>query len=271
MKNPIISIIVPCYNQAQYLDECLESILYQTYSSWECIIVNDGSPDNTDTLAQEWLIKDSRFKYIYQENGGLSSARNTGIKTAKGKYILPLDADDKIAKDYILLALQQFDKNKQIKIVYSKAEKFGMQIGEWKLPDFSLINLSRSNLIFCSAVFLKQDWESVKGYDVNMKYGWEDWDFWIAVLKNGGQVFKLNTVGFYYRVKNDSMISNFDIDKKKEMYDYLSVKHADFFIRYYGSFFDQHEKLIQNNAMHNSRLKNRWFLFKSFFRTFFSR
>ena len=76
-----VSIIVPCYNQAQYLDDCLQSVLDQTYQDWECIIVNDGSPDNTAIIASVWTARDPRFKYIYKENGGLSSARNAGRPT----------------------------------------------------------------------------------------------------------------------------------------------------------------------------------------------
>lgn len=92
--NPLISVIVPCYNQAQYLDECLQSVLDQTYQNWECIIVNDGSPDHTEEVAKKWLEKDNRFRYIYKENGGLSSARNAGIREAKGEYLFFLDCDD---------------------------------------------------------------------------------------------------------------------------------------------------------------------------------
>ena len=94
--NPLISVIVPCYNQAQYLDECLQSVLDQTYQNWECIIVNDGSPDHTEEVANKWLEKDPRFRYIDKENGGLSSARNAGLKEAKGEWIQFLDCDDKI-------------------------------------------------------------------------------------------------------------------------------------------------------------------------------
>ena len=63
---PLISVVVPCYNQAQYLDECLQSVLNQTYQDWECIIVNDGSSDNTEKIAKKWVSKDPRFKYLYK-------------------------------------------------------------------------------------------------------------------------------------------------------------------------------------------------------------
>lgn len=94
----LISVIVPCYNQAEYLDECLLSVFNQTDKNWECIIVNDGSIDQTEETAKRWLEKDSRFKYIYKENGGLSSARNAGLESASGNYIYFLDSDDLIDK-----------------------------------------------------------------------------------------------------------------------------------------------------------------------------
>lgn len=111
--NPLVSIIVPCYNQAQYLPEALQTVLEQTYQNWECIIVNDGSPDNTELVAKEWLAKDSRFKYIYKENGGLSSARNVGIENSKGEFILPLDADDKISNNYLEECVLKFKKQSE--------------------------------------------------------------------------------------------------------------------------------------------------------------
>ena len=99
--NDLVSIIIPCYNQADYLPETLESIIQQTYPDWEAIIVNDGSPDNTEEIALQYTQKDSRFKYYKKENGGLSSARNYGIHRANGKYIIPLDSDDLIAPTFI--------------------------------------------------------------------------------------------------------------------------------------------------------------------------
>lgn len=108
--NPLISVIVPCYKQAQYLDECLQSVYEQTYPHWECIIVNDGSPDHTEEVAQRWLKKDKRFKYIYKENGGLSSARNVGIREARGEWIQFLDSDDLLERNKFYRQSHFFDK-----------------------------------------------------------------------------------------------------------------------------------------------------------------
>jgi glycosyltransferase involved in cell wall biosynthesis len=86
----LVSVIVPCFNQAQYLGEALQSVLAQTYTNWECIIVDDGSPDNTERVASKFVKLDNRIKYHKKQNGGLADARNYGINKAKGEFILPL-------------------------------------------------------------------------------------------------------------------------------------------------------------------------------------
>ncbi|HQE33873.1 MAG TPA: glycosyltransferase family 2 protein, partial [Flavobacterium alvei] len=87
MQTSKVSVIVPCYNQAQYLDESLASIYHQTHTNWECLIVNDGSLDHTEEIAQKWKAKDPRFIYIPKENSGVSNARNLGIEKASGEFI----------------------------------------------------------------------------------------------------------------------------------------------------------------------------------------
>ena len=89
-----LSIIIPVYNVEPYLRECLESVLQQSFADWEAICVNDGSTDNSATILEEYGHKDDRFKIVNQPNGGLSAARNTGLKAATGEYVLFLDSDD---------------------------------------------------------------------------------------------------------------------------------------------------------------------------------
>lgn len=105
LQRPFISVIVPCYNQAKYLDDALRSIYEQTYSQWECIIINDGSTDDTEKRANQWVSKDQRFRYVYQKNGGLSSARNKGLELVKGEYVQFLDADDTLDEEKFSVSL----------------------------------------------------------------------------------------------------------------------------------------------------------------------
>lgn len=94
-----ISIIVPVYNVEQYLEKCVDSILNQTFKDFELILVDDGSPDNSGAICDQYAEKDSRVRVIHKENGGLSDARNAGIDVAKGKYLGFIDSDDYIAED----------------------------------------------------------------------------------------------------------------------------------------------------------------------------
>jgi glycosyltransferase involved in cell wall biosynthesis len=229
MQIPEVSLIIPCYNQAQYLEECLQSVFDQSFQNWECIIVNDGSPDNTEEIAIEWVKKDDRFKFLKKENGGLSSARNYGISNSCGEYILPLDADDYISENYIEECINLISVNSSIKVVYGKGELFGQLTGVWNLSEYSFEELKRTNMIFCTALYRKIDWEINQGYDENMKYGLEDWEFWINLLKRGGTVQKSNDCTFYYRIKDISMLTVLQESKKNYLCKYIFFKHKELY------------------------------------------
>ena len=100
-NNALVSIIVPIYKVEKYLDECIESLVNQTWSNIEIIMIDDGSPDNCPTMCDAWAEKDHRVKVIHKENGGLSAARNAGIKTASGKWLLFIDSDDVVSHDFV--------------------------------------------------------------------------------------------------------------------------------------------------------------------------
>lgn len=95
----VISVIVPVYNVEKYLSQCIESILNQTFNNWELILIDDGSTDNSGEICDEYATKDNRIRVIHKENGGISSARNTGLNATKGDYIAFVDSDDYIAMD----------------------------------------------------------------------------------------------------------------------------------------------------------------------------
>lgn len=253
---PLISVIVPCYNQAQFLDECLQSVQNQTYTDWECIIVNDGSPDHTEEIAKNWTEKDSRFIYLYKENGGLSSARNAGIEIAKGEWILPLDADDKIGNQYLDLAEKEFANN--YTVIYCEAEFFGNQDQYWDLSDYSFQKLLFTNLVFCSAFFKKSDWKIVNGYDINLKNGREDWDFWLSILNPKKEVKKINYLGFKYRRKDFSMDHLINLDQKKliEAENYIYKKHLE-------KYLDENKNAIKNHRIIKQKIESYDYLLKT--------
>lgn len=227
MQQKTVSVIVPCYNQGAFLAEALDSVLKQTYHNWECIIVNDGSTDSTDAVAQLWTQKDSRFKYLSIPNGGVSNARNTGIASAFGYYILPLDGDDMISPNYIESMVATIESDAGIKVAYGAIKKFGAVNELWKLPEFSLYWLPVSNMIHCTGLYRKSDFDALPGgYDVNMAEGLEDWEFWINFLKNGGEAKRVESAFLHYRVKKKSRMTGISLQRRYRLLAYIYNKHA---------------------------------------------
>ncbi len=246
----MISVIVPCYNQSSYLNECLESVLDQTYKDWECIIVDDGSPDNTEDIALEWVKKDERFKYYKKNNNGVSSARNFGIEKASGKWILPLDGDDKIANEYLELAANEFEN---FDIIYCIGNYFGNKSGEIILDDFEIPKILLENQLFCTAFFKKQDWIKVGGFDESMHKGYEDWEFWlhlISLKKDSIRVKKIDYLGFFYRIKNISRNTQAMNENDTEIRMYIFSKH----LNLYQENIKEFSKLLYENRKLKSQI-----------------
>ena len=225
---PKISVIIPCFNQGLYLDEAVESVLAQTFQDLEILVVDDGSTD-VETVN---ILKDAvwpKTRVIRTENQGLSAARNNGIREAQGDYILPLDADDKIGQGYLEDAVRILDKHPEIGIVYSEATYFGARTSYWQLPDFSTDQMLFQNLIFCSALFRREHWEKVGGYNINMVYGWEDWDFWLSVIQLGAKVYRIPKVHFFYRLKEVSMVTSMNEEQQFFMRLHAFWNHRDLY------------------------------------------
>lgn len=235
--NNLVSIIIPLYNQGAFIDETLMSVSNQTYTELEIIIVDDGSTDEYTIFKIEEL-KHKGYRVLSKQNGGLSSARNYGIANANGKYIVALDSDDKLHPDYIRLLVDKLD-NSMCRIVYSRAMLFGNRNGLWMLPSYRIERLLKGNVIFCSAIFYRDDWLKVGGYDENIKKGLEDWDFWLSIIElneklaDGKQIiYRLNKPMFYYRIRKDSMLRSMDKNNKKEIIEYIYSKHKDLYSKY---------------------------------------
>lgn len=227
---PIVSIIVPCYNQGHYLSETLNSVLVQTYSDWECIIINDGSSDNTEKVAKEYCAKDSRFFYIFQDNQGVVAARNNAIRESHGKYILPLDGDDIIHSQYLEKAIEKIEKDINLKLICCECEYIGDKSGRIDLPKFSLEQLTKRNCFVCTSLFRKKDFDRIGGYNSNMNMGLEDWDFWLSLLEKGGKVYKIPEVMFYYRKRNVSRNNSY-AKNKETLLQNIRNNHLELFLQ----------------------------------------
>lgn len=196
-----VSVIVPLYNGEKYLEETIQSALASSYRPIDIIIVNDGSTDNSLQIAQALAGTYPEVQVLDSPNQGVASARNLGISASKARYILCLDADDLISVDYLAEAVKKMEEAPNTKVVYCQAIKFNAQGQKpWKLKPFSRYQLARDNMIFVSALFRKSDWTACGGFSEDMSYGREDWEFWIKMLKNGGEVIQLPFIGFFYRL-----------------------------------------------------------------------
>jgi len=208
-----VTVVIPCYNQAQYLSEAIESALNQT-EPCHVIVVVDGSPDNSEQIARKYPVK-----IIIQPNYGLSAARNTGIRAAKTEYILPLDADDKIAPNMVEKCLQV-----NADIVGVGQQEFGDRNGKTLFHSHPTVEMFRqANQINCCSLFKKQMWQKLGGYDENMKEGYEDWDFWYRATKAGYTVKTIQEYLFYYRKHGTSMVDRATA-KHHKLHQYILTK-----------------------------------------------
>lgn len=244
MNNSTVTVVIPCYNQGETLEETVASVKQQSYSNVDIVVVNDGSDDQTTLTVLKRLETDG-ITVVHTTNQGLAAARNNGIAVAKGEYILPLDGDDRIAEHYIEKAMEVFS-SQNVGIVYCRAQLFGAVDTEWILPPYSLEQMLLENVIFCSALFRKTDWQEVGGYDTGMLYGWEDYDFWLSLIERGCKVYQIPEILFYYRVTSDSMVRSKEKWQKVAMFKRIFQRHQQLFTDnievWINSLLDVHEK-----------------------------
>lgn len=232
MEKALVSVIIPVYNMEKFLRETLDSVLASDYPNFEVVLMDDGSSDTSLDIAQEYASKDKRMQVHVQANAGPCAARNHAISLARGTYILPVDADNRITPTFISHAVAEIEKDPEVKVVCPRAEFIGDRSGEWTLPPFSLGLLARRNMIDTCALYRKADWERIGGYCEEI-IAREDWEFWISMLKDGGKVVRLPQVELYYRVRAGSKRIQ-DRSLKPHVTKVLNIRHAEFFRRELG-------------------------------------
>ena len=213
IRVPKVSVIVPSFNYGHVLAETLDSVLNQSLEDWECIVVDDGSTDDTATVTSAYASKDARFFYVYQQNSGLSAARNTGLREAKGEYIQLLDADDLIEIEKLREHAQILDLRKDYSLVYGPMSYFtgpstrrvfsrGRNNGDknWMKfwPDTNeqmLMALIQENLFPVSAPLVRKSSLIEVGYFDDSLRSHEDWEFWLRLAFAGKRFFGLDVPG----------------------------------------------------------------------------
>ena len=221
---PIVSVVIPCYNYGEYLEEAVDSALGQTLQDSEVIVVDDGS---TDSLTMEVLAKldRPRTRVIHQANTGLPGARNAGIGVATGRYICCLDADDALEETYLEKTVTLLESHPDIGFAYSWVRRFGAAEGVWEPEDFNLKKLLEYNHVSVSAVFRRQAWEAVGGYWNEMRPGYEDWEFWIRLAAHGYSGKLIPEFLLKYRKHGRSMVDEI-VDQHERLVRKIRQRHA---------------------------------------------
>ena len=229
-----VSVVIPCFNDSEFVEQAIDSILSQTYKCHEIIVVDDGSNIETKNVLK--TIASKITKLISQENQGQSTARNVGIRESKGEYVLVLDSDDYFESTFVekaVLALQQ--SNVKIVACYIIRYCNKIKIDEYHHQGGDLSVLILNNQATGSVMFRKEDFTKVGGYDEAMRKGFEDWEFYIRVLKNGGSFYVIPEPLFNYNMRVDSTTSRANL-VKYELLHYIYIKHSDIYQFYYDVF-----------------------------------
>lgn len=228
----LVSVIIPCYNSGQYLREALDSVAaYPAKQVYEVVIVDDGSTDavTIDLLHQ---LKQEGYQVIHQVNKGPAAARNTGIKAAKGQYLLLLDSDNKIRPAFIDIGIKILNEHARVGVVHGQAAFFGEAMqARFRPRPFEKYSVLANNYIDMCTMVRRAAWEQVGGMDeARVLIGHEDWEFWLQLHTAGWEFYFVDQVLFEYRLGSDSLVAQATHgDKYTRMRQYVHHKHWQLF------------------------------------------
>lgn len=217
---PKVSVIVPVYKAEKYLRQCIESILVQTFTDWECILVDDGSPDNSGTICDEYAVKDSRIRVMHIKNGGVSKARNTGIMNAKGEWLFFLDSDDTLYPDTFEYCLQRsygYDVIRFSMIRKYNDHEDAVHIIERNSRIAYLKDLVGRNTILgvCGGCYKRTLFEDNGIYFDPIISNGEDWLVSVELVLASSQIIVFDKPLYAYNMNNvDSCTSNYSLKKE---------------------------------------------------------
>ncbi len=204
IDDPLVTIVIPCFDQGRFLEDALMSVFEQTFPYFEVVVVDDGSRD-PETIAILDQLEWPRTRLLRQENRGLPAARNAGMKMARAPLLVPLDADDELAPDYLLELVNALDRNPAAAYAHCWTELFGEQHALFVTRPFNPYQMLLSNPIIGCVVMRRQAWASLGGYDESMKDGHEDWELWMRLLRAGWAETVVRRPLFRYRKHGISM------------------------------------------------------------------
>ena len=227
-----VSVITPFYNAGSYIMDAVDSVrpfLARTDMACEMVITDDGSTDDASVRVLHALEGEKGIRVVRQANAGPGAARNTAVKNSRGKYLLFLDADNKIRPRMIEKGLELLNSNKA-DIVYGNAAFFGDSAKPWfSTGPFRLPQMLMRNYIDMCSMVRREVWETSGGFDEGevLRKGQEDWELWIKAYKAGYRFLHTHEIWFDYRVRNASLTNADSIERYRAARQYIYNKHAD--------------------------------------------
>ncbi len=209
MEEVLISVVSPCFNHGAYLWEAIRSVENAGFPSYEIIVVDDGSTDpETRMVALE--VQAAGYHILLQNNQGVAASRNNAIRLAKGKYIIPLDADNRLLKPYFLKGLEMLESNPELGVVYGDALIIGEKSGDWKNHPLVLEEMLFENYIDTCTIIRRSMWEQTGGYDSNAPVPTrQDYIFWLDCLRCDWKFAYLPEYCFEYRFLDGSEVRKY--------------------------------------------------------------
>lgn len=241
--NPLISVVVPVYKVEKFIHECVDSVIAQTYKNLEIILVDDGSPDSCPAICDEYAEKDGRIKVIHQQNGGLSAARNSGIKIARGSYVSFIDSDDCIQPIYIEQLYNMITECGTMISACRHSETMDGLDSELK-TDYKIFTneeaiantLSPHGYLTtaCCKLYKKEIFDDIK-FPEGILY--EDYSVMPMIFDRAGKIAYADTRLYFYRTNNESITNSYFNESHMTYFDvakgvnaYLEVNHPDLLV-----------------------------------------
>jgi Glycosyl transferase family 2 len=227
---PRVSVVMPCYNCRDYVGAAIESVLAQTYRSFELIVVDDGSTDDSADIVQALIAAHPAvsMRLVRQRNSGACGyPRNVAIQSlATGEFVLCLDADDMLTPDFLARSVATLDEHPDRGFAYADYRCFGADDTLYALPEYSFELHRRRNIVGTASVFRRSTWEDVGGYYTHAPY--EDWDFWLACGERGHLGVKVHGTEWLHLVRHDGLHAR-DIARDGLIKAHMVRRHASAF------------------------------------------
>jgi glycosyltransferase involved in cell wall biosynthesis len=225
--HPAVSVVVPCFNGGRFLDTLMASLARQTFRDFEIVIVDDGSTD-LETLRKLAELKD-RARVVHQKNGGLSAARNSGIRFSHAEFVLPLDCDDTIEPPFLeeAVALMR-NAPADVAAVFCHMRLAGAAKGLLK-RHFNRFDLLFTNTLPSGLLLRKTCWAAVGGYDESMRDGYEDWEFHLRLMRAGYRAIELPKPYYVYSMADEGMLLSRASRLHGRLWRAIRRKHADLY------------------------------------------